>query len=39
MGLKVYNVFECVGEIEEIKVVLEKCLEKGFIGKVINCYI
>ena len=38
MGLKAHNAFECVGEIEETKVALEKCLEKGFTGKAINCY-
>ncbi|NEP83147.1 MAG: hypothetical protein F6K39_36420, partial [Okeania sp. SIO3B3] len=39
MGLEAHNAFECVGEIEETKIALEKCLEKGFTGKAINCYI
>ncbi|NEO38599.1 MAG: hypothetical protein F6J90_20590 [Moorea sp. SIOASIH] len=38
MGLEAHNAFECVGEIEETKLALEKCVERGFTGEAINCY-
>ncbi|NES40680.1 hypothetical protein [Moorena sp. SIO2C4] len=38
MGLEAHNAFECVGEIEETKLALEKCVERGFSGDAINCY-
>ncbi|NEP10008.1 MAG: hypothetical protein F6K14_07255 [Symploca sp. SIO2C1] len=39
MGLEAHNAFECVGEIAESKLALEKCLERGFTGEAINCYL
>jgi len=39
MGLEAHNAFECVGEIEENKLALEKCVERGFTGEAINCYV
>ncbi|NES85593.1 MAG: hypothetical protein F6K10_31615 [Moorea sp. SIO2B7] len=39
MGLEAHNAFECVGEIEENKLALEKCVEQGFTGEAINCYL
>ena len=39
MGLEAHNAFECVGEIEENKLALEKCVELGFTGKAISCYV
>lgn len=39
MGLEPHNAFECVGEIEENKLALEKCVERGFAGEAISSYI
>ncbi|MGB6169522.1 MAG: hypothetical protein WBF52_18205 [Geitlerinemataceae cyanobacterium] len=39
MGLEAHNAFECVGEIEENKLALEKCVERGFAGEAISSYI
>ena len=39
MGLEAHNAFECVGEVEETKLALEKCVELGFTGESINCYL
>lgn len=39
MGLEAHNAFECVGEIEENKLALEKCFKQGFTGEAINCYL
>ncbi|MEL7036465.1 MAG: hypothetical protein AAFO04_12705 [Cyanobacteria bacterium J06592_8] len=39
MGLEAHNAFECVGEVEENKLALEKCVERGLTGQAINCYI
>ena len=39
MGLEAHNAFECVGEFDEVKLAFEKCVERGFTGEAIDCYL
>lgn len=39
LGLGDNKPFECVGEIEEVKLAFEKCVEQGMTGKAIELYL
>ena len=39
LGLGENKPFECVGEIEEVKLAFEKCVEQGMSGKAIDFYL
>ena len=38
LGLSVHTPFECIGEIDESRLMMKKCLEKGLSGKVIDIF-
>ena len=38
LGLADHTPFECIGEIDESRLAIKKCLEKGLSGKVINIF-
>ncbi|MDB9314636.1 hypothetical protein PN462_16105 [Spirulina sp. CS-785/01] len=39
LGLGKHKPFECVGEIEEVKLAFEKCVEQGMSGQAIDQYL
>lgn len=38
IGLERHNAFECVGQIDESRMAMEKCLQKGLQGQVLDMY-
>ncbi|NEQ65255.1 MAG: hypothetical protein F6K21_07110 [Symploca sp. SIO2D2] len=39
LGLEEHKAFECVGEIEEVRLAFEICRQKGLTGQAINMFI
>jgi hypothetical protein len=38
VGLSVHTPFECIGEIDESRLLMKKCLEKGLSGKTLEMF-
>jgi UDP-N-acetyl-alpha-D-muramoyl-L-alanyl-L-glutamate epimerase len=38
LGLEEHNAFECVGQVNESRIALQKCVEKNLQGKVIDLF-
>jgi hypothetical protein len=38
VGLSTHTPFECIGEIDESRLMMKKCLEKGLSGKALNMF-
>lgn len=38
LGLSVHTPFECIGEIDESRLFMKRCLEKGLSGKVLEMF-
>lgn len=39
LGLSKHNPFECIGEINESRLMMKKCVEKGLSGKALNMFV
>ncbi len=39
IGLSIHTPFECIGEIDESRLMMKKCLEKGLSGKALNMFV
>ncbi len=38
LGLSVHTPFECIGEIDESRLMMKRCLEKGLSGKALDIF-
>ncbi|MCU0566945.1 MAG: hypothetical protein MUF49_10145 [Oculatellaceae cyanobacterium Prado106] len=38
LGLEEHNAFECVGHIQETRIAMQKCAQKGLTGKIISLF-
>ncbi len=38
IGLEEHTPFECIGEIDESRLFMKKCLEKGLLGKALEVF-